>query len=222
MKAISRSVGMVLTLAAFTVAGAATAQPRVKQLLDPEPETAQAEAGAAQKMPPKPAAPPGPDDQFERGVPRTSVEGFLAAADAGDWERAAEYLDLRNLPRGLGPEQGAELARQLKVVLDRVLWIDLEVVSDHPKGHAEDELPSYRDYLGRIETPDTKVDVLLQRVPRGDGVSIWKFSNATVAEVPALYKHHGFGRLGELRSELIPPGRFLGIPVCEDCSNRTA
>ena len=38
-----------------------------------------------------------PADPFNRGTPRRSADGFIAAADAGDFDRAAEYLDLRNL-----------------------------------------------------------------------------------------------------------------------------
>ena len=40
----------------------------------------------------------GPEDALERGNPRSSIIGFLAAANEFNWEKAAEYLDLRNLP----------------------------------------------------------------------------------------------------------------------------
>ena len=36
-------------------------------------------------------------------------------------------------------------------------------------------------------------DVLLQRIPRGDGAYIWKFSGATVADIQDLYKEYGYG-----------------------------
>jgi len=180
------------------------------------PDTAAAEAAKLGEEAKKaPTAPAGPPDAFGRGVPRSSVKGFLEAAEAKDWERAAEYLDLRNLPRDLEPREGPELARQLASVLSRTLWIDLEALSDEPRGYDDDGLPSYRDFVGRIEMPHEQVDVLLQRVPRGDGAFIWKFSNATVAEVPPLYAHHGFGTLGEALAELLPSTRLLGIPVWE-------
>ena len=72
---------------------------------------------------------------------------------------------------------GPQLARQLKIALDKVLWFDLEMVSDHPAGFSDDVLPANRDIIGRIETPEKAVDLLMQRIPRGDGVDIWKFSN---------------------------------------------
>ncbi len=135
-----------------------------------------------------------PEDPLGRDVPRSSVRGFLAAVDNRDYARAAEYLDLRNLPTDVTPEQGQKLARQLKIVLDRVLWIDLELLSTSLEGDRTDNLPVVRDRIGRITTDAGKVyDVLLQRIPRGDGAYIWKFSGATVADIPDLYKEYGYG-----------------------------
>jgi MscS family membrane protein len=154
-----------------------------------------------------------PDDEFGRGTPRSTVRGFLAAARARNFERAANYLDLRNLPAGLDEREGPQLARQLKVVLDRVLWVDVDVLSTSPEGDPNDGLPSARDRVGRLIGRERPYDILLQRVPRGDGVEIWKFAGATVAEIPGLYTEFGYGRL----EAIFPPWFFdvqvLGIEV---------
>jgi hypothetical protein len=47
------------------------------------------------------------------------MRGFFEAARASDWERAAEYPDLRFLPAGERAERGPAMARELKGVLDR-------------------------------------------------------------------------------------------------------
>jgi MscS family membrane protein len=107
--------------------------------------------------------------------------------------------------------QGKALARKLDVVLGRVLWIDMATLSTSPEGHADDGLPSYRDRVGVIDTPDGKLEVLLQRVPRGDGVFIWKFSNRTVMVIPTLYRHHGYTPLAEELRKVLPEGRLLGL-----------
>jgi MscS family membrane protein len=130
-----------------------------------------------------------------------------------DYERAAEYLDLRNLQRGLSADDGPRLARELGVVLDRVLLIEFDLLSEYPEGHSDDGLPSYRDYIDSIELGEGRVDILLQRVPRGDGVSVWKFSNATVRQVPGLYDRYGYSPLAEKLLEVLPAGRFLGFYV---------
>ena len=36
-----------------------------------------------------------PADEFGRGTPRRTADGFLAAVDEADYEAAAEYPDLR-------------------------------------------------------------------------------------------------------------------------------
>jgi len=154
-----------------------------------------------------------PDDEFGRGTPRSTVRGFLAAARARNFERAANYLELRNLPAGLDEREGPQLARQLKVVLDRVLWVDVDVLSTSPEGDPDDGLPSARDAVGRLAGRSRTYDILLQRVPRGDGVEIWKFAGATVGDIPNLYAEFGYGRL----EAIFPPWFFdvqiLGIEV---------
>lgn len=155
-------------------------------------------------------APLGPEDEFDRGVPRTSVKRFLEAAKEGDFEDAAEYLDLHNLPRGMRNMEGSKLARQFKFILDQGLWIDLALLSDHPKGYENDGLPSFRDLLGQIETEKKTYILLLQRVPRGDGVQIWKISNATVAKIPELYELAGYGPFGDFMSSIIPQVEIFG------------
>jgi len=184
-------------------------EPTLKQVLE-EPE----EKVATEKEEEKstvPSKPPGPVDKLDRGVPRTAVAGYFRAAKETDYETAAEYLDLRNLPRGYSKNNRLKLARQLKVILDRTLWVDMDILSTDPKGHSDDGLPSYQDFVGRINLKDDKVDVLLQRVPRGDGVYIWKFSSATVREIPKLYREYGYGELGEKLYLSLPEFEFLTL-----------
>jgi MscS family membrane protein len=134
----------------------------------------------------------GPADEFNRGVPRSSLKGYLKAARDGDFERAAKYLDLRYLPDSIDASQGPQLARQLKIALDKVLWFDMKAVSEHPDGVSDDGLPANRDIIGRVKTPEKNVDILMQRVPRSDGVYIWKIANRTVSEIPHLYEYFGY------------------------------
>ena len=128
-----------------------------------------------------------PEDELKRGVPRTMVQGFFLAIRQRDFQNAAQYLDLGNLPAGVQKIPGSELARQLRIVLARTHWIDLAKLSIDPAGYQKDGLPPYRDRIGRIQAESKTFDILLQKVPRGDGVAIWKFSNKTVAQVPEMY-----------------------------------
>ncbi len=183
------------------------------------PEAKPAEqAQAATEEPAEPeeedfSKPMGPADPFNRGTPRGSMYGFIVATRAGEYERAAEFLDLRRLP----PEQketGPQLARQFKAVLDRTLWVDFTTLSDTNAGLGDDGLPSWQDRLGEIETEAGPLSLLLQRVPReGDGVRIWKVSAVTVGQVPELYLEFGPGWLEELLPGFLFEYSVLGLDL---------
>jgi MscS family membrane protein len=149
-----------------------------------------------------------PEDEFERGSPRGTVKGYLAACREGDYEKAANYLDLRRIP-GDGPT----VARQLQIILSRTLWVDVDVLSQEHAGRSNDGLPPYRDRLGTINTKAGKVDILLQSVPREDGVTIWKIAGVTVAQVPDLYNEFGYGGLEHFLPKIFFELQFLDIAL---------
>ena len=85
----------------------------------------------------------GPYDEFNRSTPRSSLISFAVSVKEGNFERATNYLDLRNLPFSLKQDlDGEELARKLIIVAKRAMVIDLEDLSDDPLGHKDDGLPS--------------------------------------------------------------------------------
>ncbi len=134
----------------------------------------------------------GPEDKLQRGTPRGSIAGFLKASSNFDFELAAEFLDLRNLPRGARELGGPELARQLNHVLSRAIWFDDVTVSNNPGGAKGDSLPDYRDEFVVIKTQDGNVPLWMQHIPREDGTLIWKVSNRSVAQIPQLYFEYSY------------------------------
>ncbi len=155
----------------------------------------------------------GPRDPLGRDTPRGAVEGYLRALDAGEDERASSYLDLRNLPPRINEYTPEQLARGLSIVLERGGWIDLEVLSDDPEGLAGDGLPSYRELLMELPTAQKTVRVMLQRVPDGEGGRIWKFSNATIAELDVLYEAYRYNAVIEWLATRLPDVSFLGLEL---------
>src|SRR5215469_1275348 len=84
-----------------------------------------------------PTAQPVPEDQLGRSTPYGTVKGFLSAAQDQDFVRASKYLDSRE-----SPERKEEIARELKLVMDRGLRVDLEKLSRKPEGSAAADLES--------------------------------------------------------------------------------
>ena len=153
-----------------------------------------------------------PKDDFERGQPRSAIAGYLRALRSGDLTLATNYLDYRNLSEktlSIGKE---ELARQLGVVLNRTLWVDLNSISSLKEGRKNDNLPSYRELVGKVDYQGSNVDILLQRVPRAqDKVKIWKISNATVEKIPRLFKRYSYSPLGEFLAKKLPAVDLFGV-----------
>jgi len=150
-----------------------------------------------------------PEDELSRGTPRTSLIGFIQATRDRDFERAAQYLDLPSEMRSDGPA----LARQLRMVLGRELFPDLESLSVNPKGDPNDGLAEGRDRIGRIAGETKVYDILMERVLREDGAYIWKVASSTVAHIPKLHAEFGYGRL----ETILPPWffdyRIIGIEI---------
>jgi MscS family membrane protein len=152
----------------------------------------------------RPAAPLGPD------TPAGAVERFLAACHANDYEHAAEFLDLRKIPRQQRAKLGPQLARQLEGVLERKVELDPKLLSDSPEGELDDGLPPNRDLLAIVPAGDRTVELFLERVPTPDGLQ-WKLAAATVAEIPTLYEELGFGPFADRLPAPLVSIRLLGV-----------
>ena len=177
--------------------------PTLKDLLKDESEQ---QAPATQA----PEEEAGPQDQYNRTTPRGSFQGLTGALDDRDYELALEYMDLRKLPKKISGKE-LELGRELKIILDRSLWIDTDTLSADPLGHRDDGLKSYLDQIASLEIPGDDVELFMQRVPDGKGDFVWKLSNRSVAKIPVLYQHHGYGEIGDKLARKFPEYEFLGL-----------
>ena len=135
-----------------------------------------------------------------RETPRASMLGYLEASRDADYSLAAEYLDLRPVPAKRREKRGPKLARELKVVLDRTLWVDVDALSDVPEGHRDDDLPARRELVGEVSTESGPVPILLERVGNE-----WLIAGSTVSRIPALYAELGYG----------PVGKYIPAPLLD-------
>ena len=203
--------------AAATVVKEQSVAPAIKDLpaaptLKALAEKQDAEEEVLKKLAEAPVS--GPYDEHNRSTPRSSLIALALAVRENDYERAVNYLDLRNLPFSLEDElNGPDLVRKLAIVAKRAMTIDFEELSDDPSGHKDDGLPSFRDRVTTLKTKNGPVDILIQRVPRGDGVFVWKISNSTVAMIPALDAEFGYGLIGNKLSTIFPHYIVFGFEV---------
>lgn len=184
----SRSLGIGSLLAVLTLPAATTLAQQQQQQTD-QPKQQQTES---QRV------------TYDPAVPVGAVRSYIDACRDGNYERAAERLDLSAIPKDQRSVAGPELAWKLKVVLDRKLWISYEKLSAQPEGKLDDGLPRDLDSLGTID----QAEILLQRAG-GE----WRFARSTVESVPRLYDTYGYGPLGRYLPAPMFDIRFLEIQL---------
>ncbi len=106
-----------------------------------------------------------------RDTMRVFLEAFATEDGRPDLDTAAACLDLGDLPFPVRARQGRNLANQLKQVIDRLEFVELQAIP----GDGELERWVFSDELS----------VPLVLAPDGDGR--WLFNRATVAAIPTLY-----------------------------------
>jgi MscS family membrane protein len=108
------------------------------------------------------------DTESMLSTPRSSLELFLNATHFGHYTQAA-------LAFPEASQQRADLARELRAVIDEYLKIDLTKVSDSTEGTTVD--------IGRIPTGNGSEPVRLFREATGK----WVFTPTTLTRIPAWY-----------------------------------
>jgi len=136
--------------------------------------------------------------EVDRSSPLATVQGFQTAAHRGDYGLAAFDLALDWMPREKQKTEGPRLARRLRFVLDRKLFLDLAAISKDPQG--DPAKPGY-DQLGTIPLEKQNVPIRVSRYDV-DGKPTWVFSQITVRAIDALYDAYG-PPLGEVLPEVL-------------------
>ncbi len=162
-----------LSIGVLAVAGGA----RANQQGSPSQSAGKPAASSASGVPSAP-----PEEKPAPDSPRAAMSEFTRFTRAGDYTSAARYLDLSAVDQS----DGSTLAKRLRDVLDRHLFVDVEKLSPNPHGNAD--TPD-RDELGDVPGTTGKPEpvVIVRRVDRTG--ARWVFSAATVARIDAWYDH---------------------------------
>jgi MscS family membrane protein len=139
-------------------------------------------AAAAQDGSTRSAGPESQREEAQRGSPHAALQAFLSLSRDRNFEEAGRYLEVAKTDDG----RRAELARRLKAVLDRKLWLDVEKVSSAEGGKLDDGLPPSLEQLGTIALPrGGEEPVRLRRLKDHSG---WVFSSSTVVRIDRWYE----------------------------------
>ena len=123
-------------------------------------------------------------DPLNRTTPSGTVLGFLQAAQDGNNNLAAQYLQMTAMRR---QSEGEQMAIKLKYVMDHAFAGSLKGLSTSPDGTPQEGVPLGRQKLGTMAAGDVEADLELVRVNDPSAGKIWLFSSDTLARVPELY-----------------------------------
>lgn len=148
------------------------------------------------------------EDPLGRSTPYGTVLGFIRAAEREEYQRASNYLESKQ-----SAKKKEELARLLKVVLDRGLKVSMDSLSRKPEGNLDDGLSPNLENVGAAKYGDESLDILLRRVDQKGAPPIWLFSSETLLGIPDAAEHLNL-HLGEkIWPESFTEIRFLSVPL---------
>lgn len=146
-----------------------------------------------------------------QATPLAAMLGLRAAIRANDYDAFGKFLDRRYIDEELESYTDQQLLTALSYVFNRQNIIDLTALSDSPGGRRNDGLPDYRDQIGTVNLVKESIPVYLQRVPDGNGGSVWKLSNATVSRIPDMWNELGYSNTALRLGQWLPDFRVMGM-----------
>jgi MscS family membrane protein len=147
-------------------------------------------------------------DPLGRSTPQGSLFAFMKSAAQGDYEQALRYLDTRIT--GLAAQK---LVVGLRTILERGFSGKLAILSNKQEGYLDDNLPPSKELVGTVKTSSGSLDILLERVQRGNNPPIWLFSAETLKNVPEIYKELDVRTIDAFLPKFLVNTWFLWFPL---------
>jgi MscS family membrane protein len=147
-------------------------------------------------------------DPLGRSTPQGTVFGFVKSAAQGNYDQALQYLDTK-----ITGIRARTLVDAVQVILERGFSGKLAILSSKPEGNLEDNLPPSKERIGAVETPSGSLDILLERVQRGNNPPIWLFSAETLKKVPDIYRELDVRPIDSYLPKFLVNTWFLWFPL---------
>ncbi|MFB0614132.1 mechanosensitive ion channel family protein [Aurantiacibacter poecillastricola] len=138
-------------------------------------------------------------EPLELDTPQALLESFFAAAEQGDWARAATALDMSNLSPRQQAQEGENLAAMMYEIANRsiaISWADLPDRPDAVDTAASNKNPmagAERRHisLAHLDLGRRTVPISIARLQQPGGEPVWMFSRQSVGNLPELYERFG-------------------------------
>jgi MscS family membrane protein len=159
----------------------------------------------------KPAEPPAKsEDPLGRSTPYGTVLGFIRAAERNDYQRASRYLESKQPAK-----KKEELARLLKMVLDRGVSLNLNKLNKQLEGNLDSGLRPDLEEVGVAKYGNDSLDILLRRTYPKGAPPIWLFSSETLLNVPDAAEQLELPLNEKIWPKSFRETRLLSVPLSQ-------
>ncbi len=148
-------------------------------------------------------------DPLGRATPRGTLTGFMQAAQRGDNDRAAEYLQL---PRQESEIDSARVVQDLKTLLDDAYVGRLGAITDNPDLAFDPQLELNHQRVGEFTVNGKELPLLVVRVPDGNSGHLWLISWNTLNKIEDLATDARSHQVERHLPRALVRQRFLSIP----------
>jgi MscS family membrane protein len=149
-------------------------------------------------------------DPLGRDTPRGALTGFMEAAQKGDNERAAEYLQL---PRQETEIDSTRLVDDLKTLLDHAYVGRLASVTDNAEPFFDPQLEPNHQRVGEFTVNGKDLPLLLVRVPDGNNGHLWLIGWSTLSKSAGLANDVRSHEVEQHLPRMLVRNSILSIPL---------
>ncbi len=149
-------------------------------------------------------------DPLGRDTPRGTLTGFMQAAQEGNNERAAEYLQL---PRQESEIDSERVVHDLKALLNHAYLGRLGSITNSPELTYDPQLESNHQRVGEFTVNGKELPLLVVRVSDGNSGHLWLISWATLSKTEDLANDARSHELEQRLPRLLVRHSILSIPL---------
>ena len=149
-------------------------------------------------------------DPLGRDTPRGTLTGFMQAAQEGDNERAAEYLQL---PRQESEIDSERVVHDLKALLNHAYLGRLSSITNSPELTYDPQLESNHQRVGEFTVNGKELPLLVVRVSDGNSGYLWLISWATLSKTEDLANDARSHELEQRLPRILVHHSILSIPL---------
>ncbi|PSH05395.1 MAG: hypothetical protein CXZ00_01490 [Acidobacteria bacterium] len=149
-------------------------------------------------------------DPLGRESPRGTLTGFMEAAQKGDTERAAQYLQLPHQESGIDTER---VVTDLKKLLDYAYVGRLAAVTDNTDLTFDPQLEANHERVGLFVVNGKELPLAVVRVPDGNNGHLWLIAWTTLSRTEDFANDLRSHEMEQHLPKMLMRYSFLSVPL---------